>query len=265
MPQERRPAAQSYQEQQDDGPRQPAPGLAAAHGQWDCFRQHIGPALVGRGQVLQQDIAQLLGGLKALARVLGQQARDNLGKRARRLAIHLMQRRRHVIGHLAGDRQRVIALERRMARAHGIHHATKAKQVAARVHPAAGDLLRRHVRRRSYRTVGRRDLRGVQRHERQPKVGYFHALDAVFKQDVGRLDVAVNHPVLMRRRQAGGDLGADPQHGRQIERRPEANAITEGAAGHILHNQVGHALLFVHSVNRHDIGMIDPGRGASLA
>ena len=37
------------------------------------------------------------------------------------------------------------------------------------------------------------------------------ALDAIFQQNVGRLDVAMHQPLRVRRGQAGGDLHADPQ------------------------------------------------------
>ena len=45
----------------------------------------------------------------------------------------------------------------------------------------------------------------------QAEVGELDALHAVLQQDVGRLDVAVDQPLRVRRRQAAGDLEADAQ------------------------------------------------------
>ena len=66
----------------------------------------------------------------------------------------------------------------------------------------------------------------------------------------------------MRRRQTVGDLGADANKGRKVERPSGANAGVEGATGHKLHYQIGRARLLADGVDNHHIGMVD-GRGGA--
>ena len=66
----------------------------------------------------------------------------------------------------------------------------------------------------------------------QAEVGDLDVLDAVFQQDVARLDVAVDQAHRVGGGQAGGDLPADPQHVRQLERagrgRASAASVSPG-------------------------------------
>ena len=52
----------------------------------------------------------------------------------------------------------------------------------------------------------------------RPKSVILTRCDAVLQQDVGRLDVAVDQPLGVGRRQAGGRLHADAQDLRQLQR-----------------------------------------------
>ena len=52
---------------------------------------------------------------------------------------------------------------------------------------------------------------GVRRRPRQSEIGQPDSLDVIFEQDVGRLDVAVDQPLRVGRRQTGRGLHADSQ------------------------------------------------------
>ena len=68
----------------------------------------------------------------------------------------------------------------------------------------------RHVLRRAGDDAALRQA-GVVDRPGQAEVGDLDALDAVLQQDVGRLDVAVDQPLGVGRRQAGGRLHADAE------------------------------------------------------
>jgi hypothetical protein len=89
-------------------------------------------------------------------------------------------------------------------------------------------------------------------------------VDAVFEQDVGRLDVAVNQAVLVGRRQAAGDLRADPQHLRHVERPDPVEPLLQGLAGDVFRHQMRERLL-LDRVNGDDVLMADRGGGAGFA
>ena len=80
----------------------------------------------------------------------------------------------------------------------------------------------------------------------------------VFEQDVGRLDVAMDDAVLVRRGKPGRDFRANPQHRGQVER-AEADA-SQGPARHVFHHQVRHAGLLVYGVDGDDVDVIDARR-----
>ena len=63
----------------------------------------------------------------------------------------------------------------------------------------------------------------------------------------------------MGRGQAGGDLPADPQHVRQLERPGRVELLLQGSPGDVLHDQVGDRLL-LDGVDGDDVLVAD-GRG----
>ncbi len=91
-----------------------------------------------------------------------------------------------------------------------MENTAEAEEIAAAIHALTLDLLRRHIRRRAHDSIDGSDLRTVERRQGQTEVSDLHPLDAVFQHDIARLDVAVDDSLTMGRRQAVGDLGADP-------------------------------------------------------
>ena len=98
------------------------------------------------------------------------------------------------------------------------------------------DLLRRHVRRRA----DTRDLRGLVAEpllERGAEVAHL-GLAVLRKQDVARLDVAVDHAVLERVLQRADALEDDLDHLVERQQRADVGVRLERLAGHVLHHQV---------------------------
>jgi hypothetical protein len=101
------------------------------------------------------------------------------------------------------------------------------------VHVLAGGLFGRHVQRRAGDHARLRQA-GVVGRAGQAEVGDLDSLHAVFQQDVRRLDVAVDQPLLVRRRQPAGfrvqvrpaGSGAQPPDGRVLQ---EAAGLHMGA------------------------------------
>ena len=105
------------------------------------------------------------------------------------------------------------------------------------------------------------DLRdaGVVGRAGQAEVGDLDVLDAVFQQDVARLDVAVDQAHGVRRGQAGGDLLADAQHVQQLQRPGRVELLLQGSPGDVLHDQIGDRLV-LDGVDGDDVLVAD-GRG----
>ena len=102
--------------------------------------------------------------------------------------------------------QRRLGAERRAAGAHRVQHAAEAEQVGAVVERLALRLLRGHVHRRAGDDPALRQA-GVVGGAGQAEVGDLHPLlRPVLQQDVRRLDVAVDQPLLVGRGQPLGDL-----------------------------------------------------------
>ncbi len=110
--------------------------------------------------------------------------------------------------------------KRRLARRHAVEDAAQAEQVAAMIDGLALALLGRHVRGSAHDSAQLRELGFRADRAGQAKVENLHAASGrgrswrakSFEPDVGRLDVAVDQPTLVRRRQAQRDLPADTQH-----------------------------------------------------
>ncbi len=96
------------------------------------------------------------------------------------------------------NRRIVLSVERAAARDQFIENHTQREEIGARVGPFPLDLLRRHIGGSAHRRSFTRQLR-CPAPSRQAKVG---DLDMSFgrEEDVGRLDIAMNYVLFVRRR-----------------------------------------------------------------
>ena len=125
-------------------------------------------------------------------------------------------------------------------------------------------LLRRHVHRRAGDHARLRQA-GVVDGPGQAEVGDLDALDAVLQQDVGRLDVAVDQPLPVRRRQPLGGLQADAQDLLQRQRPGAVELLLQREAVDELHDQVGDRAGVLDGVDGDDVVVGDGGGGPGLA
>ena len=131
---------------------------------------------------------------------------------------------------------------RRVPGQHLVHHAGEAVQVAAPVEIVRADrLFGAHVHRRAERDPRLRDRRVLGRalHPRDPEIG--HDGDAALEEDVLRLDVAVDDPLVVRPLERAGHLDADA-HGRVDGELPLApDPVAQRLAAHVRHHVVQQA------------------------
>lgn len=85
------------------------------------------------------------------------------------------------------------------------------------------------------------------------------------QKDVGRLEVPVHDPVLVRVRQRAKQLRHDPDGVVECEPRSPLQHRAEIPSRDVFHDDVRRSGLFAVVVNRHDMGMREPARGLRLA
>ena len=98
----------------------------------------------------------------------------------------------------------------------------------------------------------------------RPKSVILHPALPAFEQHVARLDVAVDQVGGVGGGQPLGDLPADPQHLRHVERAGPVEPLLERLAGDELHHQVRQRLL-ADLVHLHHVLVPDLGRRPGLA
>jgi hypothetical protein len=173
----------------------------------------------------------------------------------------------HLARRLAGlDRLRSRTVERRSARERLVGDAAKSEHVAAPVDVVdSGALFRAHVGGRADRETGggERIASGGGDRRRDAEVG--HDGFPAGEHDVGRLDVAVNHPRLVSVIQCSRDFTDDPSGFLQ----PELFLSIQGAAqrplGQERHHVVQDAIRLAGIVQRDDVRMAQSGRKLDLA
>ena len=99
----------------------------------------------------------------------------------------------------------------------------------------------------------------------QAEVGDLDALDAIFQQDVRRLDVAMHQPLLVGGGQPFGDLHADAQDFLQGERPLLVDLVLQRNAVDDFHDEVRRLGVILDAVNRHDVFVLDGGGRAGFA
>jgi hypothetical protein len=181
------------------------------------------------------------------------------------------------------ERREVVGTKRRAAMERLPERRAERVLVRAGIGGPSGVLLGRHVRRRAHhgavlgerhREVGvaaRADRRcararrrvGLVHRAREAEVHHAHA-PVVADQHVGRLEVAMHDPLCVRGREAspGGD---EHLHDRGPRSRRAAEPVAQGVALHVLHRDEEHAVVDIHVVHGHDVGMRQLGHRLRLS
>ena len=202
-------------------------------------------------------------GLRPLGRVLLERAQ---------------QRPHELVGHVGaggpGIRRRVLQMrpqdphalhlrERWMAAHALVHHAPERIDVGRGADRLAADLLGRHVVHRPERLPGQRQQAslGVLG---QAEVGDVPAA-ALVEQDVGGLDVAVNHPGRPQRLEPRGHVRAHLHRGLGVERTVALELLVERHALDVPLRHVRQAVDLAGVEHRNHVGVLHRLRDASLA
>ncbi len=178
------------------------------------------------------------------------------------IEIQFLRRRGVGLDHVMHHGAQRLTRERLLAREQFVQHHGHGKQVGTPVDLLAHELLGAHVERRA-------DERPLLR---QCRIG--HVSDAEVGQldrripghhDIGRLDIAVDHAVVMGASQGLADVRADCGSGFRREIAPVLDQVPQVAALEEFHCDIGDAFFLARVVDRNDIGMVQGARGARLA
>ena len=167
--------------------------------------------------------------------------------------------------HLGDDRLRGGSNERRIADEHLVQHASERINICARVErPFPHRLLGAHVSRRAeaHPGFGHPRAAGGARGERDPEVGD-KCVPAV-QQDILRLDVAVDHAVIVRVLQGAGHFGGDADRVRDRQLPLAGQPVAQRFAVHKGHHVEHGAVHLAGIVQREDVRMLQIGRRADL-
>ena len=154
--------------------------------------------------------------------------------------------------------------ERGPAGAHRVDHAAQAEQIATTVDGFAAHLFRRHVLRRAGDQPALRQPR-IGADMRDAEVGDPDPLGARPKQDIGRLDVAVNQPLSVRGGKAGSNLDCHAQDLRRLQRPLPVDSGLQSVATQVGHGKERNAVHFAYPINLDHVFVDDRCRGAGLA
>jgi hypothetical protein len=163
------------------------------------------------------------------------------------------------------DGSAVGPVEGQLTRAHAVEDAAEAEQVAAVIDLFAGGLLRGHVLGRAGDGPVHRQGRLATDQARQAEVEDLHPPALPLQPDVGRLDVAVDQPLLVGRRQPLGDFAADAEGVGQRQRPLALQPVLQRLAFEQHHGQEEDTAVLADLVDGDDVVVLDGGGHLRLA
>ncbi|SEN17938.1 hypothetical protein SAMN05216267_1002164 [Actinacidiphila rubida] len=204
-------------------------------------------------------------GRRAQLRLLAEHPQEVRVQLLRRVRAQVPRRDRGVLHLPAQHDERVVAGERRPARQQFVQRAAQGVDVGGAVRARSPGPFRGQVATRPEHRVG---ARGGEGGLAVVALGDAEVRDlhrtALARQQVGRLDVPVDHTVQMGRGQPGGRLRADLGDPREGQRPLVAQFLGQGAAAHPFHHQEGAAVLRPEVVHAHDARVVEPCGRARL-
>jgi hypothetical protein len=217
-------------------------------------------------QPLLECLCELGRRVEPVGRHLGERPLDGLHHPRRRVGTDDLDRR-HALVHLLGEHGlRRRTRERRAAGHHLVHHAAEGVDVRPVVDLGiAGSLLGAHVGRRADGDAGVGDR--IPAHFRV-RVGDAEVGDdgvAVDEEDVLGLDVAVDHLLPVRVREAVGDLGGDARDVVETELPFFAEEVAQAAVAGERHDVVQRAAGGAGLVEREEVDVLEVGDELDLA
>ncbi len=203
----------------------------------------------------EQIAAEVLGGLVALVDVLRHRAEHDALHRGGDVGRDGRGRSRGLAYVLVRDRDRTGGDEGRDAGEHLVQHDAQGVHVGAAVEREALGLLGREVGGGAEHRAGLGEW-FTHVHARDAEVGDLH-LPLRRDEHVARLHVAVHDTVRVRERQGVGDLGRETRGIGRREPTVGVDHLAQGLAGHVLHHDVGRAVLLAPVVDGDDVRMVE--------
>ena len=248
-------------------------GLAAGSGNPSGGIRRGGGFAPGGAQLgsTQSDPPQLIGHLAGVLgtrrRLFGEQSGDQLAELRRQIGPQRLQRRDLLLLNPAQGFIRLVGLEGRDAARHLIKEHAEGEKIGAFFEPFAARLLRRHGCERAKHGIfgGERFTFRVERPS-QAKIEDLGAA-VVADQDVGAFEVAVQQILLMRSRQAPGNVFAQGQQPVGIERAFGDQRRQRAPVDPLEHQNIATIAerIFEQVENLHHRRMIEPGDDPRLA
>ena len=174
-------------------------------------------------------------------------------------------RRDRLLHVFVGDRHRRVAGERRPPGDHLVEHDPERVEVGAGIDVLALRLLGREVGGGPHDRAGLGEVAGPAGHgPGDTEVGHLH-LAGVVDDDVGRLDVAMHHPVAVSEAERRGDPGRQIGGPVGVDRGGLADDLGQGPARHVLHHHEVRGVDGAPVVDGDDVGVGQVGGGLRLA
>jgi hypothetical protein len=158
------------------------------------------------------------------------------------------------------------APERRGAAEHLVEQRAHAEEIRARVSRLTAGLLGRHISRRAEESARHRALARDGLGLRPLRETKIEDLDAAIhcQKDVGRLQVAVNHPDRVRSLEGAGDAESRLDRGGRRER-TFAEPLCKRFSFEELGDEIGAAVLLPGIEHRDDVGVVEASHRLGLA
>src|SRR5678815_1404261 len=173
----------------------------------------------------------------AFSRILPRSALDEIDQTIGCIAAELVDRRKLLVLLLVDDAVQPLAIPGPLTREHLPSDQTEAVQVAAAVEIRSVDLLRRHVRRRSYRRSSCRQVRIRLQRPCDAEVGEHGLARGFVDEDVLGFHIAMDETTRMGMRQSGGDVAKHAIGAFEGAGAATVEDLAQRAARHELHNE----------------------------
>ena len=201
--------------------------------------------------------------LRPVLRRLGTHAVEDALERGREIRPACRERRQRGVHLVVEDLPQVLAGEGRRADEERPRREAQGVHVRPHVDLLAAALFRAHVGRRPRHDafLALHDVAGDR--FREAEVGDLHAAVRTH-EDVRRLHVAVDDPLVVGRGEAGGGLDEDVEAFHQADRAVLVDELIEAVAADVLHREEAVAAVAAHVVDVGEVRVVDSRRRARL-
>ena len=236
------------------------------HGALHVLRSAIGLGFARCSCGRRERLHRLARGLESVVALLGEAAPHDRFDIAWDASVRCVQRRRILVQDGVQVLDRRAAPERRGAAEHLVEQRAHAEEIRARVSRLTAGLLGRHISRRAEESARHRALARDGLGLRPLRETKIEDLDAAIhcQKDVGRLQVAVNHPDRVRSLEGAADAESRLDCGCRRER-TFAEPLRKRFSFEELGDEIGAAVLLACIEHGDDVGVVEASHRLGLA